>query len=251
MTPLIAVTDLVKTYGEGPARVQALRGVSLAIEHGEFVALTGPSGCGKSTFLYILGCLARPTAGRYLLDGRDVTTLSAHDLARIRNHEIGFVFQGFHLLPRTSAVDNVELPLLYGADLSAAERRRRAAAALEDVGLGDRLLHEPNQMSGGQQQRVAIARALVNRPALLLADEPTGNLDSRTTLEIIAIFQRLNAEAGLTLLLVTHEPEVAQYARRIVAFRDGRIVADQRVPRPRVAELDLRGLPAEDLEHTA
>jgi putative ABC transport system ATP-binding protein len=251
MVPLIAVDDLVKTYGEGPARVQALRRVTLRIERGEFVALTGASGCGKSTFLHVLGCLAKPTAGRYLFSGRDITTLSADELARIRNHDIGFVFQGFHLLPRMSALENVELPLLYGAPMSAAERRVRATEELTAVGLADRLLHEPSQMSGGQQQRVAIARALVNRPSLLLADEPTGNLDTRTSLEIIEIFQRLNTEAGLTLVLVTHEHEIALYARRLFSFRAGRLVADRPIAPPRVAEVDLRALPAEALERSA
>lgn len=252
MVPLIAVDDLGKTYGEGTARVQALRRITLTIDRGEFVALTGASGCGKSTFLHVLGCLAKPTAGRYLFGGRDTTTLSPDELARIRNHDIGFVFQGFHLLPRMSALENVELPLLYGTSvMSTAERRVRATEALTAVGLADRLLHEPSQMSGGQQQRVAIARALVNRPSLLLADEPTGNLDSRTSLEIIEIFQRLNTQAGLTLVLVTHEHDIAQYARRIIAFRDGRLVADRPVSHPRVAEIDLRALPAEALERSA
>ncbi len=251
MAPLIAVYDLVKTYGEGPACVHALRRVTLTIERGEFVALTGASGSGESTLLYVLGCLAKPSAGRYLFGGRDITTFSAEELAHLRNHDIGFVFQGFHLLTRTSALENVELPMLYGPTMSAGERRARATEALVSVGLGDRLTHEPNQMSGGQQQRVAIARALVNRPSLLLADEPTGNLDSRTSLEIIEIIQRLNTGAGLTVVLVTHEPDIAQYARRIISFRDGRVIADRPVPHPQSAETDLRRLPLEDLEHSA
>jgi putative ABC transport system ATP-binding protein len=185
--------------------------------------------------MHLLGCLDRPTAGQYLLNGRDVSRLDARALATVRNRELGFVFQGFNLLSRTSAIENVELPLMYTRTVSAAERRARAKAALELVGLGDRLDHRPNQLSGGQQQRVAIARALVNDPMLLLADEPTGNLDTRTSVEIIELFQRLNQERGLTILLVTHEPDIAAYAGRIVSFRDGRIETDRRVPQPRSA----------------
>jgi putative ABC transport system ATP-binding protein len=195
VTPLISVRDLGKTYQVGDIEVRALRGVSLDVQPGEFVALTGPSGSGKSTFMHLLGCLDRPTTGRYLLNGRDVSALGKRDLSLVRNRDIGFVFQGFNLLSRTTALENVELPMLYGPAVSAKDRRRRAAAALEAVGLGDRLHHHSNQLSGGQQQRVAIARALVNQPSLLLADEPTGNLDTRTGIEVMGIFQSLNARA--------------------------------------------------------
>ena len=226
-TPVVAVRDLEKVYDlGGEAQVHALRGVSLDIAAGEFVSLTGPSGSGKSTFMHLLGCLDRPTSGQYLLNGQNVAALSKRELSRVRNREIGFVFQGFNLLPRTSAIENVELPLLYAGVTNARERRDRAAAALASVGLGERLGHHPNQLSGGQQQRVAIARALVNRPRLLLADEPTGNLDTKTSTEVMGIFRRLNAEHDLTIVLVTHEPDIAQYGTRIVAFRDGRVMSD-------------------------
>ena len=234
MSPVIAVRDLTKTYTVGDLKVPALRGVTLDVEKGSFVALTGPSGSGKSTFMHLLGCLDRPTAGQYLLDGRDVSRLDKRALADVRNHQIGFVFQGFNLLARTSAVENVELPMLYRRGVSAKERRERAAAALASVGLGDRLHHHPNQLSGGQQQRVAIARALVTNPTLLLADEPTGNLDTRTSVEVMQIFQHLN-DAGLTIVLVTHEPDIAEYGTRIVAFRDGRIRGDRAVTERRQA----------------
>jgi len=239
--PVISVSDLTRTYSVGEVAVKALRGVSLDVHTGEFVALTGPSGSGKSTFMHLLGCLDKPTEGQYLLNGRDVARLPKRELARVRNREIGFVFQGFNLLSRTSAMENVELPMLYSGDIPGAERRARAKAALESVGLGDRLDHHPNQMSGGQQQRVAIARALVNAPALLLADEPTGNLDTRTSVEVMEIFQRLNRERGLTIVLVTHEQEIAEHATRIVAFRDGRVRADRQVSHRRdaLAELEL------------
>jgi putative ABC transport system ATP-binding protein len=240
--PLISVRDLTRTYRVGEIEVQALRGVSLEVKAGEFIALTGPSGSGKSTFMHLLGCLDRPTGGHYLFNGRDVACLSNHQLARMRNREIGFVFQGFNLLPRTSAVENVELPLLYADGMAAAARRVKATAALQAVGLGALLRHHPNQMSGGQQQRVAVARALVNDPPLLLADEPTGNLDTRTSIEVIEIFQRLNIERGLTILLVTHEHDIAEFATRIVSFRDGRIRVDQAVARPRRAAADLADL---------
>jgi putative ABC transport system ATP-binding protein len=226
---VIAVHELTKTYAMEVAPVHALRDVTLEIRRGEFVSVVGPSGSGKSTLMHILGCLDQPTSGRYLLDGRDVSRLPDDELSAIRNRQIGFVFQGFNLLPRTSALENVELPLLYvpQARVSPAERRKRAAEALAAVGLGDRAEHHPNQLSGGQQQRVAIARALLNDPAILLADEPTGNLDSETSVEVMDIFQRLNEERGLTIVLITHEPQVAEYASRIVRFKDGRVISDQ------------------------
>jgi putative ABC transport system ATP-binding protein len=208
------------------------------VQPGEFVVLTGPSGSGKSTLMHLLGLLDQPSKGQYLLNGRDVAALDARSLAHVRNREIGFVFQGFNLLPRTTALENVELPMLYGARIAAAARRARATDALKAVGLGERLDHHPNQLSGGQQQRVAIARALVNTPVLLLADEPTGNLDTRTSIEVMGIFQRLNAQ-GLTIVLVTHEPEIAEYGTRIVAFRDGRVRSDTRVTARRRAEGEL------------
>ena len=244
MTPVISVRDLTKTYVVGDVEVRALRGVSLDVQAGEFVALTGPSGSGKSTFMHLVGCLDRSTAGQYLLNGRDVAGLGRRELATVRNRDVGFVFQGFNLLARTSAVENVELPMLYGQPVPARARRARAAAALTSVGLGDRLDHHPNQLSGGQQQRVAIARALVNSPVLLLADEPTGNLDSRTSIEVMGIFQRLNA-AGLTIVLVTHEPDIADYATRVVAFRDGRVRGDRPVLRRRAADVELRACDAQ------
>ncbi len=242
--PLISVRSLTKTYIVGEVQVQALRGVTLDIEAGEFVAVTGPSGSGKSTFMHILGCLDRPTSGQYVLNGRDVSRLSGDELAAVRNRTIGFVFQGFNLLARTSTLDNVELPLLYdGARLKAAHRRRRAMEALAAVGLADRAAHLPNQLSGGQQQRVAIARALINRPEILLADEPTGNLDSRTSVEVMDIFQRLNTERGITVLLITHEHDIAEYAARQVGFRDGHVVSDRAIARRRVARDELTALP--------
>jgi putative ABC transport system ATP-binding protein len=246
--PLLSTRDLTKTYRMGDVDIPALRGVSLDVTQGEFVALTGPSGSGKSTFMHVLGCLDQPTSGRYVLSGRDVADLSSHQLARLRNREIGFVFQGFNLLPRTSAIENVELPLLYTSGVSAADREARARAALEAVGLGGLLRNFPNQMSGGQQQRVAIARALVNNPTLLLADEPTGNLDSRTSIEVMEIFQRLNFERGLTIVLVTHEHDIAEYAMRIVSFLDGRIRTDRQVASRRMASVDLEALRAEALK---
>lgn len=243
--PVISVRDFTKTYDLGETRVRALRGVSLDVNAGEFVALTGPSGSGKSTFMHLLGCLDRPTSGQYLLNGQDVSSLSKRALSRVRNTEIGFVFQGFNLLPRTSAIENVELPLLYAGNGNAKERRERAAAALASVGLGERLGHYPNQLSGGQQQRVAIARALVNHPKLLLADEPTGNLDTRTSIEVMGIFQRLSEERGITIVLVTHEPDIAEYGTRIVAFRDGRVRLDHRVEVRRRAAAELLRLDQE------
>ncbi|HXV59503.1 MAG TPA: ABC transporter ATP-binding protein [Vicinamibacteria bacterium] len=227
---LISVRDLEKTYSMGEVGVAALRGITLDIDPGEFVTVVGPSGSGKSTFMHILGCLDRPTSGSYLLEGRDVSELSSDELAWVRNQKIGFVFQSFNLLPRTSAVDNVELPLLYGAEkLSRAVRREKSLAAIEAVGLGDRAHHHPSQLSGGQQQRVAIARALMNAPAILLADEPTGNLDSNTSVEIMELFQRLSRERGLTVVLITHERVIAEYGTRTIEFADGLVVADSSV----------------------
>jgi putative ABC transport system ATP-binding protein len=248
MTPVISVRDLTKTYSVGEVNVRALRGVTLDVHAGEFVALTGPSGSGKSTFMHVAGCLDRPTAGQYLVNGRDVSTFGRRDLARVRNREVGFVFQGFNLLPRTTALEQVELPMLYGPAVPAKARRTRAWAALDAVGLGDRIDHHPNQLSGGQQQRVAIARALVNNPVLLLADEPTGNLDTRTSIEVMGIFQKLNAQ-GLTVVLVTHEPDIAEYATRIVAFRDGRVRSDREVTTRRDATAALENYDAEGAEN--
>jgi putative ABC transport system ATP-binding protein len=223
---LIEIAGLSKVYRMGDVQVHALRDVSLTIEEGESVAIMGPSGSGKSTLMNILGCLDRPSAGRYRLVGEEVSQLDRNQLAGLRNRTLGFVFQNFNLLSRTSALENVELPLLY-AGVSGKERHARAREALEKVGLGSRMHHHPNQMSGGQQQRVAVARALVTRPRLMVADEPTGNLDSRTSIEIMALFQELG-QAGITLLLVTHEPDIARYASRVVVMRDGRVQSDQR-----------------------
>jgi len=235
---VVETRELVKTYRMGDVEVPALRGISLSIGPGEFVAVMGASGSGKSTFMNLVGCLDRPTRGAYLLGGRDVGKLSRDQLARVRGQQIGFVFQGFNLLPRTSALENVELPLLYQG-VASRDRHRRASEALERVGLGDRLDHAPAQLSGGQQQRVAIARALVNRPALLLADEPTGNLDSRTSVEVMGIFQDLN-EQGLTVLLVTHEPDIADHARRVVTFKDGLLLSDVALARRKLARDELQ-----------
>ncbi len=244
MAPVIAIRNLVKTYVVGEHEVKALRGVYLEVQRGEFLAVTGPSGSGKSTFMHIVGCLDRPTSGQYLLDGQDVSRMSKDQLAAIRNKKIGFVFQGFNLLARTSALDNVELPLLYGGStMKTAERHKRAKEMLEAVGLGERFDHMPNQLSGGQQQRVAIARALINNPAILLADEPTGNLDTRTSIEVMGLFQRLNIERGITVLLITHEPDIAEYGTRIVAFRDGQVVADRPNSRRRDATEEMANLP--------
>ncbi|NWG87946.1 MAG: ABC transporter ATP-binding protein [Hydrogenophilaceae bacterium] len=225
MAPLIQVEKLSKSYATGGRQVPVLHGIDLTIEAGEFVAIMGPSGSGKSTFMNILGCLDVPDAGRYVLDGREISALAADELAAIRNRSIGFVFQGFNLLKRVSAIDNVALPLLY-AGVDRAERERRALELLRATGLERHVRSLPNQMSGGQQQRVAIARALVNRPPLILADEPTGNLDSHTSQEIMDIFARLNREQGITIILVTHELDVAHYAKRLVRFVDGHIVED-------------------------
>ena len=245
MVPVIAVKNLVKTYQVGEHLVKALRGVNLEVQRGEFLAVTGPSGSGKSTFMHIVGCLDRPSSGQYLLDGQDVSKLSKDALAAIRNKKIGFVFQGFNLLARTSALDNVELPLLYGGGgMKTAERRKRAMEVLSAVGLADRADHHPNQLSGGQQQRVAIARALINHPSILLADEPTGNLDTKTSIEVMGIFQRLNRERGITVVLITHESDIAEYGTRTVLFRDGQVVADRAVGRQRNAQDELAALPA-------
>jgi putative ABC transport system ATP-binding protein len=241
---LIAVDRLEKTYAMEGAPVHALRGVTLDVRRGEFVSVVGPSGSGKSTFMHILGCLDTPTRGTYLLGGRDVSRLSDDELSMIRNQQIGFVFQGFNLLARTTALENVELPLLYtvAGRVSPAERRRRARAALAAVGLADREDHHPSQLSGGQQQRVAVARALLNDPAILLADEPTGNLDSRTSLEVMDIFQRLKDERGITIVLITHEPQVAEYGSRIIRFKDGVVVSDQPNTARRAAASELQEL---------
>jgi putative ABC transport system ATP-binding protein len=238
--PLIEVRGIRKTYQLGETEVHALRGVSVSIGSGDFVAIMGASGSGKSTFMNILGCLDKPTAGQYLLEGIDVSGLTKRELARIRNQKIGFVFQNFNLLGRTSALENTELPMLYSR-VSKKCRENRAREALALVGLADREDHFPSQLSGGQQQRVAIARALANQPSLLLADEPTGNLDSRTAVEIIEIFQRLNAK-GLTIVLVTHEPDIAQFAKREIVFRDGHIKRDEIVTSPQVASEVLKTL---------
>jgi len=245
MPPVIQVRDLVKTYTVGEVTVRALRGADMDVNAGEFVAITGPSGSGKSTLMHILGCLDRPTSGQYILDGNDVSQMSKDELAVIRNRNIGFVFQGFNLLSRTTALDNVELPLLYNGSLKlrTSDRHKRAMDALNSVNLGDRQHHYPNQLSGGQQQRVAIARALVTQPTILLADEPTGNLDTRTSIEVMDIFQTLNRERGITILLITHEMDIAEYGTRFVRFRDGRIQTDSSVHKRRDAKQELAALP--------
>jgi len=244
--PVIETRHLVKTFVVGDHQVRALRGVDIVVPRGEFLAVTGPSGSGKSTFMHIVGCLDRPTSGQYLLDGQDVSTMSKNALAEVRNKRIGFVFQGFNLLSRTTALDNVELPMLYsGTTKKTSERHNIAKEMLAAVGLGDRVSHFPNQLSGGQQQRVAIARALINNPSILLADEPTGNLDTRTSIEVMGLFQRLNQERGITVVLITHEHDIAEYGTRIVSFRDGHIVNDRKVTNRRTAADELAQLPEE------
>jgi putative ABC transport system ATP-binding protein len=239
---VISVRNLTKIYRAGETFVHALRGVTLDIAAGEFVSVVGPSGSGKSTLLHILGCLDKPSSGEYLLAGKDVSRLNDDQLSAIRNRTIGFVFQGFHLLEKTSALENVELPLLYGGkEVSAAERRKRAMDALAAVGLADRAAHHPNQLSGGQQQRVAIARALLNHPALLLADEPAGNLDSNTGLEIMDLFEELKEKHGVTIVLITHELQVAEYGSRTIAFKDGQVISDRPNRARRSARFELAG----------
>jgi len=242
---LIEIDRLAKTYQLGDVTVHALRGVSLSIQRGSFVAIMGPSGSGKSTLMNIVGCLDKPTSGTYVLDGVNVSTLGRDELAEIRNQKIGFVFQQFNLLARTTAAENVELPLLYSSR-EIPNRQEKAMQALRWVGLTGRERHHPNQLSGGQQQRVAIARALINDPQIILADEPTGALDSRTSIEIMALFQKLNRESGMSIILVTHEPDIAQYSNRIIRFKDGHIVSDQPVAEPREAQSELETLPDEE-----
>lgn len=244
---VIEIENLHKIYDLGEVQVHALRGISLAVHAGEFVAVMGASGSGKSTLMNLIGCLDRPTRGRYLLDGQDVSTMTKTELAHVRNRKIGFVFQGFNLLSRTSALENVELPMMY-SNVPHEEREKRAHAALSAVGLAGREGHHPAQLSGGQQQRVAIARSLVNEPAILVADEPTGNLDSRTSVEIMEIFQRLNAERSITIILVTHEPDIAQYAKRVVVVQDGKVRRDELVKDRLDARQVLLDMPAGDEE---
>jgi putative ABC transport system ATP-binding protein len=239
---LIEISDITKIYRLGEVEVHALRGASLQIEAGELMSIMGPSGSGKSTMMNIIGCLDQPTSGRYFLDGTDVSQLDDNQLAEIRNRKIGFVFQTFNLLARTSALHNVELPLLYSGRSN--NRRQRAIAALEAVGLGDRIHHRPNELSGGERQRVAIARALVNDPTIILADEPTGNLDSKSGTDIVAIFQRLNNEHGITIVFVTHDADIAAHTRRIVYLYDGRVIREEPVAEPLIAKGALADSPA-------
>jgi putative ABC transport system ATP-binding protein len=247
MAAVIEIQDLVKDYRVGEMVVHVLKGISFEIERGDFVSIMGPSGSGKSTLMNILGCLDKPTSGTYTLDGISVGHLNRDQLAEIRNNKIGFVFQQFNLLARTSAAENVELPMMY-TDAPARERHERAMKALLAVGLAGREEHQPSQLSGGQQQRVAIARSLVNDPSIILADEPTGALDSRTSIEIMAIFQRLNREKGITMIVVTHDPDVAAYSNRSIHFKDGKLQLDERLAHPRDAHQDLEQLPAEQPE---
>ena len=247
MAPVIEIKDLVKDYMVGEVRVHVLKGISFEIERGDFVSIMGPSGSGKSTLMNILGCLDKPTSGAYMLDGISVGNLNRDQLAEIRNKKIGFVFQQFNLLARTNATENVELPLMY-TDTPDRERRERARKALLAVGLAGREEHQPSQLSGGQQQRVAIARSLVNDPSIILADEPTGALDSRTSVEIMAIFQRLNREAGITMIVVTHDPGIAAFSNRSIHFKDGRLQLDERLAQPREARKELEQLPPEEPE---
>jgi len=244
MHPTISVRELTKVYDMGEVKVHALRGIDLDIHQGEFTAIMGPSGSGKSTFMNIIGCLDLPSHGKYTLDGEDVSNFNKDQLARIRSLKIGFVFQTFNLLARTSALENVELPLLYNPGLKSKERKERAMEALNLVGLSSRSGHFPNQLSGGQQQRVAIARSLVNRPVIILADEPTGNLDTRTSYEVMEIFQQLNKK-GITIALITHEPEISQFASKNVIFRDGKIRREMKVENIRSASEELAALPVE------
>jgi putative ABC transport system ATP-binding protein len=239
---IIETQDLTKVYGLGDASVTALNGVSMKIDSGEFVAIMGPSGSGKSTLMHILGCLSRPSGGHYILDSQDVSNLDNKELAAIRNQKIGFVFQGFNLLARTTALENTELPMMYGQrHYTSREMRRRALHSLEIVGLSERADHFPNQLSGGQQQRVAIARALANEPGILLADEPTGNLDSKTSVEVMGVFQQLN-EQGITIIMVTHELDIARYCKRNLVLRDGRLVRDELVPNRLDASVEMKKL---------
>jgi len=251
MTPVIQVKDLVKNYQVGEMPIHVLKGISFEVEAGEFVSIMGPSGSGKSTLMNILGCLDKPTAGTYLLDGIGVGHLSRDELAEIRNKKVGFVFQQFNLLARTSAVENVELPLMYADDIAVAERRDRATKALLAVGLVGREQHQPSQLSGGQQQRVAIARSLVNDPRIILADEPTGALDSKSGIEIMAIFQRLNHDEGITMIVVTHDPDIAEYSNRSLHFKDGELTLDQRRASTRDAQQELARLGADMAEAVA
>lgn len=244
---LLQTHELTKTYQMGDIHVHALRGIDLEIKTGEFIAIMGASGSGKTTFMNLLGCLDKPSSGSYILDGINVHDMDDKSITQVRNEKIGYVFQSFYLLPRTTALENVELPLLYSKKVHHKERHARSLHALETVGLADRAKHYPNQLSGGQQQRVAIARAIVNDPVFLLADEPTGNLDTRTSVEVMAFFQKLHSQ-GKTIILVTHEFDISQYAKRVITFRDGRIISDVPNQTPRVAEEDLKKLPRLDAE---
>jgi putative ABC transport system ATP-binding protein len=246
-TPLIKTSAITKTYQMGDIQVHALRGVDLEVQNGEFIAIMGASGSGKTTFMNLLGCLDKPTSGSYSLDGLDVHDMNDIAITQVRNQKIGYVFQSFYLLPRTTALENVELPLLYSKKIPHKEKQAKALHALEIVALQDRAKHFPNQLSGGQQQRVAIARAIVNDPIFILADEPTGNLDTRTSVEVMAIFQQLHSQ-GKTIILVTHEFDISQYADRIITFRDGKILSDVRNEHRRIAEDDLKKLPRLDEE---